>query len=66
MQELVQVPKLVEKEMFHQPLEANFFPGILEGLIGRLGLAPPSVINPPISIQEGMARHWVAALREAI
>ena len=31
-----------------QPLEANFFPGILEGLAGRLGLTPPGeLIHPP-------------------
>ena len=72
--ELVQVPELTEGEVFrvliglvaHQPLEANFFPGILEGLVGRLGLAPPSVTNPPTSVREGMAHHWAAALKEAI
>ena len=55
-QKLVQVPELTEEEVSlrviiglgaHQPLEANFFPGILEGLVGRLGLVPPSIINPP-------------------
>ena len=52
--------------MAHQPLEANFFPGILEGLVGRLGLVPPSVTDPPTSVREGMACHWAAALKEAI
>ena len=52
--------------MAHQPLEANFFPGILEGLVGRLSLAPPSVTDPPTSVREGMAHHWAAALREAV
>ena len=74
-QELVQVPELAEEEVSlqviiglgaHQPLEANFFPGILEGLVGRLGLVPPSIINPPTSVREGVACHWAAALREAI
>ena len=74
-QELVQVPELTEEEMSlqviiglgaHQPLEASFFPGILEGLVGRLGLAPPGMINPPTSVREGMARHWAATLRESI
>ena len=58
-QELVQVPELTEEEVSlrviirlraHIPLEANFFPGILEGLGGRLGLAPPSILNPPTSV----------------
>ena len=52
--------------MAHQSLEVDFFPGILEGLVGRLGLAPPGVTNPPTSIREGVARHWAAALREAV
>ena len=74
-QELVQVPELMEEEVSlrviiglgaHQPLEANFFPGIPEGLVGRLGLVPPSLINPPTSVREGMVCHWAATLREAI
>ena len=35
-----------------QPLEANFFPGILEGLAGRLGLIPPGVADPPTSVKQ--------------
>ena len=50
----------------HQPLEANFFPGILEGLVGRLSLAPPGVTEPPTSVQESVAHHWAATLKEAI
>ena len=74
-QELVQVPELMEEEVSlqviiglgaHLPLEANFFHGILEGLVGRLGLVPPGVINPPTSVQERVAHHWAATLREAI
>ena len=58
-QELVQAPELMEEEVSLQviiglgaqiPLEANFFPGILEGLAGRLGLVPPSILNPPTSV----------------
>ena len=30
-----------------QPIEANLFPGILEGLAGGLGLSPAGTINPP-------------------
>ena len=49
-----------------QPLEANFFPGILEGLTGRLGLMPPGVADPPTSARAGMSQRWAAALREAV
>ena len=58
-QELVQVPELMEEEVSlpviiglgaHIPLEANFFPGILEGLAGRLSLVPPGILNPPTSV----------------
>ena len=52
--------------MAHQPLKANFFPGILEGLVGRLGLVPPNVTDQPTSVREGMAHHWTAILKEAI
>ena len=74
-QELVQVPELTEGEVSlqviiglaaHQLLEANFFPGILEGLVGRLGLAPPNMTDPPTSVRAGMSRHWAATLREAV
>ena len=73
--ELVQVPKLTAGEVSlqvliglvaHQPLKANFLPGILEGLAGRLGLAPPSVTGPPSSVRAGVSHHWAAALREAV
>ena len=73
--ELVWVPKLAEMKVSHQvliglamdqPLEANFFPGILEGLAGRLGLAPLGVTDPPTSAKAGMSRQWAATLREAV
>ena len=73
--ELVQVPELTKGEVFlrvliglaaHQPLEANFFPGILEGLAGRLGLAPSGITDPPTSVREGVAHHTAAALKDAI
>ena len=62
--ELVQVPKFAEPEVFHQvivglvmdqPLKANFFPGILEGLAGRLSLKPPGVTDPPTSARAGVS-----------
>ena len=73
--ELVQVPKLAEEEVSHrvliglamdQPLEANFFPGILEGLARRLGLMPPGVTDPPTSSRAGVSRRWAATLRDVI
>ena len=48
-----------------QPIEANLFPGILEGLAGNLGLSPAGMVNPPRSRQEGMMRRWATALRQA-
>ena len=74
-QELVRVPKLAEEEVSHQvivglatdqPLEANFFPGILEGVAGRLGLVPPGVPDPPNSARVGVSQQWAAALGEAV
>ena len=62
--ELVRVPKLAEEEVSHrvlvglamdQPLEANFFPGILEGVAGRLGLVPPGVPSPSTSAGVGVS-----------
>ena len=50
----------------NQPFEANFFSGILEGVAGRLGLAPPGVPDPPASARAGVSRQWAAALREAV
>ena len=73
--ELVRVPELAEEEVFHrvliglatdQPLEVNFFPGILEGLAGRLGLTSPGITDPPTSVRASMSRQWAATLREAV
>ena len=38
-----------------QPMENNFFPGILEGLLGRLCITAPGEKNPPTSAKEGVA-----------
>ena len=48
-----------------QPIEADLFPGILEGLAGNLGLSPARMVNPPHSRQECMMRRWATALRQA-
>ena len=49
-----------------RPLESNFFPGLLEGLLGSLGIAAPGEGNPPLSSREGAGRAWSTAVREAI
>ena len=49
-----------------QPLEANFFPGILEGVAGRLGLAPPGVPDPSTLAGTSVSQQWAATLREAV
>ena len=55
-QELVTIPKLAEEEVSlrvvvglatAQPLEAPFFPSLLEWVVGRLGVGSPGVSDPP-------------------
>ena len=62
--EAIQAPGIHEPAMFQrvmlglavdQPLEAIFFPGILDRLTGRLGLIPPGVVDPPTSARVGMS-----------
>ena len=48
------------------PLESNFFPGLLEGLLGRLGIAAPGESKPPTSSREGAGHLWSSAVSEAI
>ena len=49
-----------------QPVESNFFSGILEGLLGRLGIAAPGEENPPTSSKEGATRLWASAVVDAV
>ena len=49
-----------------QPVESNFFPGILEGLLGRLSIAAPGEKNPPTSSKEGAARLWASTVLDAV
>ena len=49
-----------------QPVESNFFPGILEGLLGRLSIAAPGEKNPPTLSREGAARLWTSAVMDAV
>ena len=57
--------RVIVRLLARQPIEANLFPGILEGLAGSLGLSPAGTVNPPHSRQEGMMRRWATALRQA-
>ena len=49
-----------------RPIKSNFLPGLLEGLLGSLGMAAPREGNPPTSCREGAGRAWSTAVREAI
>ena len=49
-----------------RPIESNFFPGLLEGLLGSLGMAVPGEGNPPVSSHEGAGHAWSTAMHEAI
>ena len=48
-----------------RPLKSNFFPGLLEGLLGSLGIAAPREGNPTSS-HEGAGRTWSTAVCQAI
>ena len=49
-----------------RPLESNFFPGLLEGLLGSLGIAAPGEGNPPTSSREGAGHAWSTAVHQAL
>ena len=49
-----------------QPIESNFFPGILEGLLGSLGINAAGGKNPPTSSREGVAQTWTSAVLGAV
>ena len=60
------VPLVLVGMAADRPLESNFFPGLLEGLLGSLGIAAPGEGNPPTSSQEGAGRLWSSAVHKAI
>ena len=62
--EAILVPGIEQPAVFYrvmlglvvdQPLKAILFPGILDGLSGRLGLTPLGVVDPPTSAKEGVS-----------
>ena len=60
------VPLILVGMAADRPLKSNFFPGLLEGLLGSLGIASPGESNPPSSSQEGAGHTWSSAIHEAI
>ena len=60
------VPLVLVGMAADRPLESNFFPGLLEGLLGSLGIAAPGEDNPPTSSWEGAVHAWSSAVCEAI
>ena len=49
-----------------RPLKSNFFPGFLEGLLGRLGIVAPGESKPPTSSREGAGRLWSSAIHKVV
>ena len=60
------VPLILVGLAADRPLESNFFPGLLEGLLGSLGIAASGEDDPPTSSHEGAGRAWSTAVRQAI
>ena len=49
-----------------RPIESNFFPGLLEGLLGSLGITAAGESNPPSSSRKGARCAWSTAVGTAI
>ena len=60
------VPLILVGLAADRPLKSNFFPGLLEGLLGSLGIAASEEGNPPTSSHEGAGCTWSTAMHEAI
>ena len=60
------VPLVLVGMAADRPLKSNFFPGLLEGLLGSLGIAAHGEGNPPSSSLEGAGCAWSSAVCEAI
>ena len=60
------IPLIMAGLAVDRPLESNFFPGLLEGLLGSLGIATPGKGNPPTSSHEGAGHTWSTVVHEAV
>ena len=60
------VPLVLVGMAADRPLKSNFFPGLLEGLLGSLSIASPGESNPPSSSREGAGCALSSAVHEAI
>ena len=60
------IPLIMVGLAVDRPLESNFFPGVLEGLVGSLGITASGEGNPPTSSIEGAGHAWSTAVREAV
>ena len=47
-------------------LKSNFFPGLLEGLLGSLGIAASGEDNPPTFSHDGAGHTWSTAMCQAM
>ena len=59
-------PRIMVGLAADRPIKSNFFPSLLEGLLGSLGMAAPGEGNPPVSSCEGAGHAWSTAMHGAI
>ena len=52
--------------LWDQPIESNFFPGVLEGLLGSLGINAAGGKTPQTSSREGVAQMWASEVLGAV
>ena len=60
------VPLILVGLAVDRPLKSNFFPVLLEGLLGSLGITASGEDNPPTSSHEGAGHAWSTAMCQAI